>query len=167
MHVSLLCLVCTQVEQKFKVLWADHGDQVSTQYAGEGRGTESFRCTHCWRRVFHLASGSTQRRSAHTTGFGQDPIGSPSQLHSNWQLARTVSGTASLHNGCTHTASGTGALNRSRAHTASGPGYLKRGCTHTASGPGCLHRGCRHTASGTGAVTTDCTQTDKHWIESR
>ena len=27
---------CLQVEQRFKILWADHGDDISRQYAGTG-----------------------------------------------------------------------------------------------------------------------------------
>lgn len=30
------CLCCEQVERRFKWLWADHGDDISRQYAGTG-----------------------------------------------------------------------------------------------------------------------------------
>ena len=29
-------LGCTQVEKRFKWIWADHGDDISMQYAGTG-----------------------------------------------------------------------------------------------------------------------------------
>jgi hypothetical protein len=39
-HSSTTCVavasVCCQVEQQFKILWADHGDDIARQYAGTG-----------------------------------------------------------------------------------------------------------------------------------
>ncbi|MEW5316232.1 MAG: hypothetical protein WDW38_007613 [Sanguina aurantia] len=39
---TLLAVACVEVERQFKILWADHGDAVSTQYAGTGAMKSGF-----------------------------------------------------------------------------------------------------------------------------
>lgn len=40
--------MCCQVEQQFKVLWADHGDDIARQYAGTGALKSGFTRTGGW-----------------------------------------------------------------------------------------------------------------------
>lgn len=66
---------CAQVEKRFKWIWADHGDDISMQYAGTGalksgftrtgrqqhlechRHSKGTSCLHCWQANCSCVAG--------------------------------------------------------------------------------------------------------------
>jgi hypothetical protein len=55
----VMSVVPCQVEQQFKILWADHGDDIARQYAGTGALKSGFTRTGCRRRctLHHKSHG--------------------------------------------------------------------------------------------------------------
>ena len=67
---------CLQVEQRFKILWADHGDDISRQYAGTGALKSGFTRTGKRTKMGLLDDGlkSAMRCALELTGNGEAAI---------------------------------------------------------------------------------------------